>query len=61
MKGHFSTKVQTIAEPVWLVQSPALVPLFTITPKCKKKTNHIPHFIEKMKGEKMNPALIKTF
>jgi hypothetical protein len=51
MKGH-STKVQQIAEPVWLC--PALSKPFIIKPKFRKKTNHLPHFIQKMKA-----ALIK--
>lgn len=52
--GEHSTRVQSIAEP-------SLSPPFVIPQKCRKKTNHLPHFIQKMKAENMNPAVIKTF
>jgi len=60
MKEH-STNVQPIAEPVWLVLRPSSIPLFIVTPKRKRKSEHLPHFIQKMKDENMNPAVIETF
>ncbi|MBF0257501.1 MAG: UTP--glucose-1-phosphate uridylyltransferase [Desulfamplus sp.] len=56
-----STKVQPIPEPVWLGLKLGLIPHFIITPKHGKETSHLPHFIQKMKAENMNPAVIKTF
>jgi len=60
MEEH-STRVQPIAVPVWLCLKPALSPPFIVTPKCRKKTNHLPQFIQKMEAENMNPAVIETF
>jgi len=60
MEKH-SKKVQPISVPVWLCLKPALIPPFIITPKCRKKTNHPPYFIQKMKAESMNPVVIETF
>jgi len=40
MKEH-STKLQPIAEPVWLVMRPSSIPLFIVTPKRKRKSKGI--------------------
>ena len=58
MKEH-SIRVQPIAEPVWLARRPAISPPFIVTPKRRKKTNHLPYFIQKMKAESINPAVIE--
>lgn len=60
MEEH-SIRVQPIGMPIWPGLRPALCPPFIITPKCRKKTNHLPHFFQKMKAENMNPAVIDTF
>ncbi len=59
MEDH-STKVKPIAVPVWLIMRPALSPPFIITPAGRKKTNHFPHLIQKMKAENMNKAEISS-
>lgn len=57
-----STRVHPIAEPFWLGLRPALCPPFVINKqKCRKETNHLPHFIQKVKAETMNPEVIETF
>lgn len=60
MEKH-SIKMKPIAVPVWLIMRPVQIPPFIITSPSRKKTNPLPHSIQKRKVESMKPAVIEAF